>query len=870
MLDDEEIEAGLANIRIGGPQYEHQIQSARARLFGEAPPEQWVAGRFLLGKELGRGGMGTVHEAYDSKLDRQVAIKLVGGRLLPEHDERLRREAQALAKLSHPNVVHIYDADTVDGQTFIAMELVQGETLDRWQRAPRTWQECLDVYLQAGRGLAAAHEAELVHRDFKPANCIIDAEGHVRVLDFGLAGTLRTDDDPPAVTQGSGVRISDHTDPGTGSSDAAALSISRTAPERLTKAGAVLGTRAYMAPEQLHPRKADARSDQFGFCVALYEALYGQLPFSDDPCPILLDMAHGATHRPLPPPRDRAAPRWLHRIVVRGLSARSDARWPSMTELLGEIARRQRRAKQRRLFVTVGGLVCVALASLVSVLQRATLPCEQAQHGLHGIWDPAQQQRVGDAILATGHPGAPHTWTIVRREIDHYADDWTHASMQACEATLVHHDQSVDVLERRQRCLTRRRSALRDRVELLASNPRLVDDAVVLVTRLPRIEPCSDVEALAREAGAPSPEMELRASTLQEALERIRALDLIGRHDEGLEAIAPLLEEARALAHPPVLAETLQLAGQLEVSVGNHDEAEVLLREARASGLPYEPAIRATAGLVHIIGVERARPEAALELGLVAEELAQSPGLDPSLRADVLTAMAQVQTQRGDHFEARRLYSTAIELLEAQVGENHIALVEALDGQATAAHEQGQREAAERSSRRALEIREHWLGESHPAVAYQLANLAAVLVKDRSRHVETLDLCLRAARILDDAATPNPKRIAHAYVNLGAILSKMGRQTEAEEQLRRAIDAWRKAGQATHPRMAKAYFNLARVLHEQGRVSEAIESYRLVQQILESNEPTPELDDLEANARARIDRLLLERSDDGTPSAIAR
>lgn len=867
-MDDDDLDARMAGVEFPPEAcFDHPIQSAKARLFHKPQPKRRIAGRFCLGRVLGSGGMGTVYEAHDEKLKRPVAIKLVGAPLQSAHEERLRREAHALAQLSHPNVVGIYDADTVNGDTFIAMELLGGETLADWQRARRTWQECVGVYLQAGRGLAAAHAAKLVHRDFKPANCIIDTKGHVRVLDFGLAGMPI--DDEGAATSASNASVAKDTDPGARSSDS--IPLSRTAPDRLTKAGAILGTRAYMAPEQLHPRTADARSDQFSFCVAFYEALYGALPFGDDPGRILLEMAHGAAHIPLPPPSARKVPRWLRRIVLRGLSARPDARWPSMAELLGEIERQRRRAKQWSVGFAIGGPICVALASVLSSVYSTSLACTEARDGLDDIWDSAREERVGQAFLAARHPGAPHAWATVRRELGHYADDWTLASTQACEATRVHHEQSVEVLERRRRCLSRARSALRERVDLLASgDPDVVNEAVALVTTLPRIEPCGDVALLARDAGELSPEAEIRSSDLQEALERIRAQDLIGWHREAQQEIGPLVEQASMLAHPPVLAEALQLSGQIHVNVGDHDTAEKLFREARRSAPAHEHSVRAAAGLVHIIGIERAKPETALELGRNAEELARSPGLEPSLRAEVLTTVAQVQTQRGEHFEARTLYAIAIELLEARFGRSHIALVEALDGQGTAADKQGQREAAERSYRRALKIREHWLGPDHPAVAYQLANLAAVLVDDGSRGVETLELCTRAARILEQATTSNHKRLAHVHVNLGSVLSKLDRQPGAVTHLRLAIDEWGKAGQASHPRTAMAYFNLGRVLQKQGRDQEAIEAYRRVQQILESNEPTPELDALKAKARARAERLQGARGVDSTPSAIAQ
>ena len=151
------------------------------------PQEPETLGRFRVTGQLGRGGMGTVLEGYDPSLDRKVAIKVLHDKAGGRHRDRLVREAQALAQLSHPNVVQVFETGEVDGRLFIAMELVPGQTLRAWQSEPHGWAECVQIYVQAGRGLAAAHAVDIVHRDFKPANCIVDEQGRVRVLDFGLA-----------------------------------------------------------------------------------------------------------------------------------------------------------------------------------------------------------------------------------------------------------------------------------------------------------------------------------------------------------------------------------------------------------------------------------------------------------------------------------------------------------------------------------------------------------------------------------------------------------------------------------------------------------------------------------------------------------
>ncbi|MEM9460261.1 MAG: serine/threonine-protein kinase [Myxococcota bacterium] len=249
-------------------------------------------GRYAISRTIGHGAMGTVFEAYDQALDRSVALKLLRSGTTQGHAQRLRREAQALAKLSHPNVVHVYEVGQARDQWFIAMELVPGQTLRRWQQGTHGWRECVRVYGQAAQGLGAAHAAGLVHRDFKPDNCIIDEHGRVRVLDFGLVRDVALRSDPPASFEGSSSEVPSADGEGP--------------PMLLTQTGMVLGTAAYMPPEQLDGRRADARSDQFSFCVSLYEALYGQRPFVGSS---LDELTHAITRAEVrPPPRGTAVP----------------------------------------------------------------------------------------------------------------------------------------------------------------------------------------------------------------------------------------------------------------------------------------------------------------------------------------------------------------------------------------------------------------------------------------------------------------------------------------------------------------------------------------------------------------------------------
>jgi tRNA A-37 threonylcarbamoyl transferase component Bud32 len=307
--------------------------------------------RYVIMRTVGEGGMGEVYEAWDPQLRRKVAIKLLAR--ADERDaqelrlrERFLREAQLMARLSHPNVVTVHDAGWHEGQVFIAMELVEGETLARWLAAePRDWRAVRAVFRQAGEGLAAAHQLGVVHRDFKPANVLLGTDGRVRVTDFGLARTTEQSSDTQLRSAGR-LAASPPSDE-----------------EQLTRTGALLGTPAFMAPEQFLAQATDPRTDEFAFCVALYRALYRQAPFAGL-SPEELAQSVGAGQLAPPPPS--AAPRDLERIVRRGLSVDPNRRYPSLRELLAELAaidQAPARRSPRRAWLIAGALA-VALVGL--------------------------------------------------------------------------------------------------------------------------------------------------------------------------------------------------------------------------------------------------------------------------------------------------------------------------------------------------------------------------------------------------------------------------------------------------------------------------------------------------------------------------
>jgi serine/threonine protein kinase len=298
---------------------------------GDQLPKGALIGRYLVTGVLGEGGMGTVYSAYDPDLGRPVAVKLVKftGEEAESSRARLLHEAQAMARLAHPNVLAVFDAGPFGDELYVAMELVDGPDLFRWLRErPRTRREIFEAFLHAGRGLVAAHQAGMVHRDFKPDNVMVGKDGRVRVTDFGLAHMSELPSWPEPPPAGAGSK----------------------APSTVSQSvsGLISGTPAYMAPEQFAGAPVDARTDQFAFCVSLWEALVGERPFEGKDLVTLRDNVIRGNVRPArAPPGHPGMSGELRRLLLRGLSVRPDDRHRDLQVILGFLRRRLARTRER-------------------------------------------------------------------------------------------------------------------------------------------------------------------------------------------------------------------------------------------------------------------------------------------------------------------------------------------------------------------------------------------------------------------------------------------------------------------------------------------------------------------------------------------
>jgi serine/threonine protein kinase len=340
-------------------------------------------GRYVIEVLIGRGAMGAVYAATDPDLHRKVAVKLLRADALSDRARtqmrsRLLREAQAMARLSHPEVITVHDVGSFGDQLFVAMEYVEGETLRRWRCAKhRSCAEILAVYERAGSGLAAAHEAGLVHRDFKPDNVLVGRDGRVRVTDFGLA---RSVDEREGATTPAETEI----EPG-----------SNRLLATLTRTGTLLGTPAYMAPEQLRGGAADARSDVFSFCVALYEALYGERPFAGATVVLLQSAIEQGRMRAAPVMTP--VPAWLRAVLLRGLRAKPEERFASMRALLDALRAAHGASRRQRAIGLGAAALAIGLASLAVLTRHA----QGVSNALASSSAPTEMSSVAGGL--TGH-----------------------------------------------------------------------------------------------------------------------------------------------------------------------------------------------------------------------------------------------------------------------------------------------------------------------------------------------------------------------------------------------------------------------------------------------------------------------------------
>ncbi len=782
----------------------------------EARERGAVVGRYIVVSRLGAGGMGVVYRAYDPELDRKVALKLLharpGGAGTEAGDEgraRLLREAQAMARLAHPNVIAVHDVGTFEGQVFVAMELVEGGTLGEWLKArPRAAAEVLEVFLQAGRGLAAAHAKGIVHRDFKPDNVLVGADGRVRVLDFGIARAL--DEGPEAPAEAAVLADS----PGQ-------LALA----EKLTQTGALFGTPLYMSSEQFRGGPVDARADQFAFCVALYQALYGEHPYDGETFVILVsNVIHGVMRKE--PAERRLSPR-LRGALLRGLAPQAEARFPNMEALLAELAPEPPRASTRARpwgLAVVLGIVAAGLCASLAWPQRAPV-CAGAEEKLRGVWDDDRRRAASAAFAASKLPYAEDARRSTERALDGYAKSWVAAHTDACAATRVRGEQSEELLDLRMECLARRRGELGALTSVLArADAEVVRQSVQAASQLGDLAECADGAALKAAVRPPrDPVIARRVAAVREQLAVVQSLDGAAKYAEELELATPAAAEAASLGYRPLVAEALYGLGVAQFQRGDYKAAEQSLVDAAVAAEASRHDVMAARAWIQLTMVRNARRafDAAGESGKHAGAMLarlDAPGRLPARLETALGVLAKIEARYDDALDH---YRRALSLLEAALGPDHPEVARTLASMAQALGKQGKLDEAIATYRRALLIQEAAYGPVHPDVA-DTASALSHFLEQQGKYPEALALARRALSIQEGAHAPDHPDIAAALINVGNVLDSLGDADGAIADYARALSIRERSFGPENGLVADVLNNMGEVMSARGKFVEAL------------------------------------------------
>jgi tetratricopeptide (TPR) repeat protein len=731
------------------------------------PQSQAKIGRYPILRRLGAGGMGVVYAAYDEVLDRRLAIKVLHSHAWDgdgRRRERLLREAQAMARVSHPNLITVHEVGTAESQLFIAMEFVSGPTLKPWlAQQPRSWREVVAVFIQIADGLAALHDAGLVHRDVKPANVIIGDDGRVRVLDLGLVGANRDE-----------------------SLESASLTLEESSSfnrigNPLTMTGERLGTPAYMSREQFLDLDLTPASDTFAFSVMLHEALFGAHPFMTKGTSFYELQANVVDNKLVPPPSSSQVPAWLAALVASGFAPDPKDRPASMQDYAQALARDPSRTRRRSL-ATVGVALVAAIAGVVlaqSPASEAVPTCDGAEQVIAQVWNEARADEVRAAILASDRSYAAPLADRITSELDDYAAAWASAHTRTCEEH-ARGDHSAKLLDARMACLHHGRQALAETVSLLSeSNPELMDHAGQMVAKLPRLEPCDDLATLSSRASTRLVETNEAIEQLEAKLVRVDALANAGRISESIALARAVVSEAEAIDDQPIVAAALLAEARASIVLSTDSTSMAPLERALAIAIVegLDPlAAEAMSRRIYLRGLTSGGSVAALADLPIAEAMLARVGADLELRALLENNAGAVHLAAGDRVRARAAFGRALALKQRLFGEDHLELALGLANLAILTDDEPARRELQR---RMIDIYETRLGPEHPRTL-DARLFAAMQMGDPQGSVAALrELCPRLSAI------DEPRLAAQCELERGRIEFVRGRIELGREALER-------------------------------------------------------------------------------------
>jgi eukaryotic-like serine/threonine-protein kinase len=783
--------------------------------------------RYVILKLVGEGGMGMVYAAYDPQLDRKVALKLLlpGESSSAESRARMLREAQAMARISHPNVIAVHDVGTFGSQIFIAMEFIQGRNLRDWLRDQKpAWQDVLQAFLEAGRGLVAAHRVGLVHRDFKPTNVIVGDDGRVYVMDFGLARLAEASQQEEASASG----------------EAVAEERSQALSAELTAAGVILGTPQYMPPEQYLANAGDARLDQFSFCASVYWALYGQRPFEPKRIAQVVAEARQRSQPPSlqelnrllarqnlvqEPPRELRIPAWVRRAVMRGLSPNPDHRFPSMDALLEALSQQQKRAR-RLLIASAAGAALLSVAGAGLYVRYESQLCRGGQPLVASVWSTAARTKLEAAFGATGVPFAEQSARQVVRLLDGYATGWTGMYTEACEATRVRGEQTEELLALRMVCLERRRKDLGALVGLLAeANDKVVERSVDAAAALPSLEPCRDIASLNEQA--PLPADPDRREQLGAEIAQIKALHDAGRYKVALDVARTIEPQVLATSYLPLRAELRHYLGWLLQQTGDGEEGirqlELAFADAESSRAD-RTRLEVLTKLIYALA-NNGHPEQSQSWAQVALAILNRLGGEPSLAIDLMGNLGSISLVQGRYQEATDYFEKARALQRDTSGPDDPKRAKVSYGLGLAALRQGEHARAIQMLTEALVQTEALKGPEHPETGARHVMLATAY-RESGVPVQALSHAEAALRVREATLGPEHPAVADALDEQGECLLALKRYEDAGKAFSKALAIKREKLGQDHPDLSYSYDGLGKVALEQGKFAEAVIALR--------------------------------------------
>lgn len=706
---------------------------------------------YTIKETIGRGGMGVVLRAHDTKLGRDIALKLIASVRDEQAERRLTREAQAMAQLSHPNVVAVHDVGQFGDGVYFAMELVEGTTMRRWQKDTQPdWRQLVLVWVAAGSGLVAAHAAGIVHRDFKPANVLIGDDRRPRVTDFGLAGV--TDVSNPS-WDGAGEELS----------------------SSLTQTGTLIGTPRYMSPEQMSGAASDHRSDQFSFAVSLYNALYDGFPFEGRS---LDELRNNLGTKPPTVPRFRDRPTALWPVLRRALQTQPADRYASMEPMLAELHRICDAPQRRRRRLAVGAIGLVGIAGGVVLGDGIDEePCADFERQLAAVWDLNRGAALEASMRSSSLPHAGDVAARVRTRLDQYGQAWTSAATEICQATRVHGTQSEALLDARMGCTKRHLVELTSVVEALAehNDAKSINRAITVVSALSSPASCRDARLRQPAADVP-PEV-------QRAVEAANATLKLGQYAEALAMTTTLLEQdlppaARAAALFTEGGARMQLS-DFELGLARLHQAGLAAAEAGDDALVAKAQLRIAANASYLNRAQESR--AMMQAAEMSTRRAHDP---PRLIVALATQKASEHYDRAELDAALTEADRAVAAAES-LGDD-LKLAQTRLTRSTILAATPHTEQAVVATDRALEEIVRLLGPRHPGVAKALREVTSSFL-NAGRFEQARGYAERRVAAVSELFPDNKRRLGAVHLELAITEVEMSASAEAVEHAQRAI-----------------------------------------------------------------------------------